>query len=150
MKNFDHDKIFSEMKKCFRNVGLCVIYEHPTGGNKQYEFRSLVPGLSESDIYAWYEPNDGYAALRMSFGEVLEFKDIDETNRMVNESNQNSPLFHYLICPDCGAVEMVSGIHVTGLFPIEKFERLLKIICDELKLSVPAMVKIISDSPELQ
>lgn len=149
MKDIDHDQIFSEMKKCFRNVGLCVIYERLPCGNEQYAFRSLIPGLSESDIYAYYDPNDGYACLRMSFGELLVFKDNNRMSRFVNETNQNSPLFHYLICPECGAVEMQSGIHVTGLFPNEKFERLLKIICDDLKLSIPAMAKNISDSPEL-
>lgn len=150
MKNIEHDIIFSEIKKCFRNVGLCVIYEHPTCGNKQYEFRSLVPGITESDVYAWYDPNDGYAALRMSFGEVLKYQDIEATSRLVNETNKNSTLFHYFVCPDCGAVEMTSGIHVTGPFPSNKFERLLSLMCEDLKFSVPAMAKVLSSSPELQ
>lgn len=140
--SINHDQIFENMKRCFRESGFCIIYDRLPCGRETYGFRSLVPGLPDSDIRAWYDPRAGYVNLAIEFPDTAGNDHQEELRNKINDLNRDYDLFHFIICPDCGALEMRSGLYVHHGFPEEKFKRLLMEISAELLESVPEVLKL--------
>ena len=134
-------KIFSDMRKSFLESGLLVACDKLPCGREALSFRSRIPGLSDAGVEAWYDLQRGYANMKVEFSSDTKIKDKDELIVKINTLNSDYVLFHLAICPDCGALELRSGMYVPGKFPKKKFKMLIELICCELTVTVSEILE---------
>ena len=125
--------IFNQMKDCLKKHGLPVFEDDFHCDYNPYRFLSKIQSDHYTiNILCWFDALEKYANIRIIPGKCMTGLSMVDIMKLADDCNGYLDLYHLAPCPDCGSMELRSGLFVPGKnLPENKFGWLINTMIKE-------------------